>query len=267
MSRQAAVLHKRVIKGLALSIGALAVTGTIEAQAAASCNAAPKATAPAGSHWYYRVDRGTQRKCWYLAERGQKVRTASLRTNTPAPAEPAVQATSANPERPVKITLVDLQNPLVERFDFAAPRPAPAAQIPNRIAEERKDEPVIVGAPAERESVSEAVARDERKSEASLVHPERGNVAAATESSTARYAFAAVAAISFFASAIFFLIGAGRERSYAPIVDLNTRPPLRRLNLTHARGRHPEPSDTRTEHALMEERLLAFAQTWRKQAA
>lgn len=273
MSRQAALLHKPVIAGLALSIGVLALTGTIEAQAATSCNAAPKATAPAGSHWYYRVDRGTQRKCWYLAERGQKVRTASLPTNAQttdfaAPAEAVVQDSSEIPERPVKTTLVEPQTSLAGRLDLAAPQLVPAAQIPHGVAEERKEEPSIVGAQAETsERVPEAVSRDARTGEAAVLQSVRGNVASATEGSPARYAFAALAAISFFASAVFFLIGAGRERSYLPIIDLNTKPPLRRLNRIDARATRPERDDVHVEHALMEERLLAFAETWRKQAA
>jgi hypothetical protein len=30
------------------------------------CVAAPNASAPQGQHWYYRIDRAHQRKCWYL---------------------------------------------------------------------------------------------------------------------------------------------------------------------------------------------------------
>src|SRR6516225_8195844 len=37
-------------------------------QAADECLAAPNAAAPAGSHWYYRLERPTQRKCWYIGE-------------------------------------------------------------------------------------------------------------------------------------------------------------------------------------------------------
>ena len=30
------------------------------------CLAAPNSPAPQGSHWYYRLDWATQRKCWYV---------------------------------------------------------------------------------------------------------------------------------------------------------------------------------------------------------
>jgi hypothetical protein len=36
------------------------------ARAEAECLAAPNAPPPAGQHWWYRTDRATKRKCWYL---------------------------------------------------------------------------------------------------------------------------------------------------------------------------------------------------------
>ena len=37
------------------------------------CRAKPDGTAPAGLHWYYRVDRANDRHCWYLHEQGMRV--------------------------------------------------------------------------------------------------------------------------------------------------------------------------------------------------
>src|SRR5829696_8295935 len=51
------------------------------ATANAVCQATPKSSA-AGSHWYYRVDRSSQRKCWYLAAQGQTVRRAVSRVTS-----------------------------------------------------------------------------------------------------------------------------------------------------------------------------------------
>src|SRR5215510_457279 len=50
-------------------------------RAADECLSGPKGTAPAGSHWYYRVERSTGRHCWYLGALGQKVRSVSERTS------------------------------------------------------------------------------------------------------------------------------------------------------------------------------------------
>jgi len=62
------------------------------AYAAAECLAAPKGSAPQGSHWYYRWDREGQRRCWYVAAwKGTTARdTTRVRTAGPLPAVPQV---------------------------------------------------------------------------------------------------------------------------------------------------------------------------------
>lgn len=50
------------------------------------CLAGPKATTPPGGHWYYRIEKGTKRKCWYLGDAGAKVNKAA--------AEPSSTGTS-----------------------------------------------------------------------------------------------------------------------------------------------------------------------------
>jgi hypothetical protein len=37
------------------------------------CRTKPDSSAPAGLHWYYRVDRANNRHCWYLHEQGMRV--------------------------------------------------------------------------------------------------------------------------------------------------------------------------------------------------
>jgi hypothetical protein len=41
------------------------------------CLAEPNSPAPAGSHWYYHLDRATQRKCWYIHAKDQPVQPAA----------------------------------------------------------------------------------------------------------------------------------------------------------------------------------------------
>jgi hypothetical protein len=50
------------------------------------CQSRPGASTPRGSHWYYRLDRQSGRRCWYLGPANQKMRQA-------APAEPRAAAT------------------------------------------------------------------------------------------------------------------------------------------------------------------------------
>jgi hypothetical protein len=44
-----------------------------DAGAADDCLAAPKSASSPGQHWYYRIDRATQRHCWYLGDASKAV--------------------------------------------------------------------------------------------------------------------------------------------------------------------------------------------------
>src|SRR5258708_20234529 len=60
----------------------------IHAQAAAAadnCLTAPKDKTPAGSHWYYRLERGTKRQCWYLRDENDKSARAAPPDSSPDP--------------------------------------------------------------------------------------------------------------------------------------------------------------------------------------
>src|SRR5215467_9512703 len=48
------------------------ILATAPAQAAADCVPAPGLQAAQGSHWYYRTDHATGRKCWYVSSEGRK---------------------------------------------------------------------------------------------------------------------------------------------------------------------------------------------------
>ena len=65
------------------------------AQPADSCLSAPKGAVPAGSHWYYRIDRATKRHCWYVGE--EKDKTAALAPQDAAASTAAPAAAPAPP--------------------------------------------------------------------------------------------------------------------------------------------------------------------------
>lgn len=48
------------------------------------CRAKPDGSAPAGLHWYYRVDRANNRHCWYLHEQGMRVHSLAHATSRDA---------------------------------------------------------------------------------------------------------------------------------------------------------------------------------------
>jgi hypothetical protein len=71
----------------AFLVSIVGVIGTAGTARAADCAAAPGPSAPPDSHWYYRTDRTTQRKCWYL-------RSASLSQEAVKPTQSASAATT-----------------------------------------------------------------------------------------------------------------------------------------------------------------------------
>ncbi len=63
-------MGKSIARAIAVStlFGLLVALGAHQALAAPTneCLSAPKGVSPKGQHWYYHLDRATQRKCWYL---------------------------------------------------------------------------------------------------------------------------------------------------------------------------------------------------------
>jgi hypothetical protein len=66
------------------------------ARAADECLAKPNAVAPQGRHWYYRLERPTQRHCWYLGPDGAKVGRAASPQRPPL-GRPAAQPIAETP--------------------------------------------------------------------------------------------------------------------------------------------------------------------------
>ncbi|MBR0956972.1 hypothetical protein JQ566_06390 [Bradyrhizobium japonicum] len=98
-----------------------APTASSTANAAPDCLAAPKDAAPQGQHWYYRLDRTTKRKCWYLRAAGDKdsAKTAQAASDTPTADAPPPQ-----------------QHPVQDaRAEYLTPRSGAALKTPNAPAQ------------------------------------------------------------------------------------------------------------------------------------
>jgi hypothetical protein len=88
-----------------LLIAAAGVTAPAATTRADDCLTAPNSRAPQGSHWYFHMDRATQRKCWHVRAPGQPVPQALAATtgsatpmhSTPAPAGPSLPDVNAPP--------------------------------------------------------------------------------------------------------------------------------------------------------------------------
>lgn len=109
---------------LAWGVGARAATNTARAD---DCLEQPNSSAPEGSHWYYHIDRATQRKCWYLRAPDQQAQhpaaltTSPVTSTTPIPLEKPATATSEGGP----ITPIPLENPRT-----ATSRVRPTTPIP-----------------------------------------------------------------------------------------------------------------------------------------
>jgi hypothetical protein len=125
---------------MALATVVLGVPTSLAEPAADECKTTPGSSAPAGQHWYYRINRSDQRHCWYLGAETTKVRAqtrekassspartareeASETTPTLPPPMEVVQTTSAAPASSQPPAAPDFGRPSLDLAQ--APDPAP----------------------------------------------------------------------------------------------------------------------------------------------
>lgn len=103
-----------------------APTASSMANAAPDCLAAPKDAAPQGQHWYYRLERTTKRKCWYLRAVGDKdsARTAQ-----------AAQSDTATTDAPAAQQQQQQQAVQDARAEYLTPRSSVASNSSNAPAQ------------------------------------------------------------------------------------------------------------------------------------
>jgi hypothetical protein len=82
----------------------LTAYSSVAESTAETCRSSPGVSAPAGLHWYYRVDRTNNRHCWYLHAQGAPVHSSrnlasrnSAEENTADPSELSLQAGAPGP--------------------------------------------------------------------------------------------------------------------------------------------------------------------------
>src|SRR6516162_2715357 len=96
------------------------------------CLAEPNSPAPAGSHWYYRSDRTTQRKCWYIRATDQQAQPVAAQATSdradpsPAPPNSPEEPAAASANIPMSITPGD-STPSLPRVKVLAVKPRPAS--------------------------------------------------------------------------------------------------------------------------------------------
>ena len=111
-----------------VSVGAPAITARAD-----DCLAEPNSSAPAGSHWYYHMDRATQRKCWYIRATDQPAGSATAQgTSDPASLPPASPITPEKPATasangPISINPSDSTSPSPRIKAAVKPQRTPAS--------------------------------------------------------------------------------------------------------------------------------------------
>ena len=92
-------------------------------RAADDCLTAPKAETPEGSHWYYRIEHGTKRHCWYLRAEGETL------SQTAAPNSPPNSSGAAKP--PARVAAAPMQRSVADARAELPPRASIEAPTPN----------------------------------------------------------------------------------------------------------------------------------------
>jgi hypothetical protein len=135
MSSRAADLASAILVGVLVGVFAGAYLIIMPYGSADDCLVAPKGDAPQGQHWYYRIDRGTKRHCWYLKDEGEKVARAASRERTAA-GKSASGKTEAAVQRSVADAHAELpsRSRIEDNSRAVATRPAQAAVIANTAA-------------------------------------------------------------------------------------------------------------------------------------
>ena len=99
VSRRVPSLSKSIVLAisfLTLGAGVGAPGNSLHAE---ECLSASDSPSPQGTHWRYRLDWPTQRKCWYLGAPARSLRRAAAATATPVPFEHQEECLSA-PDSP-----------------------------------------------------------------------------------------------------------------------------------------------------------------------
>jgi hypothetical protein len=118
---------------LILTTFILATAGAAGAPRGEDCLGGPNGQSPQGKHWYYRIDRESHRKCWYLGELNK--RRAAAQTNTrrkltrpPEPSEEPEEEAAPAPARAAASEPVPSERSpeTVPSAAVAAPPPEPA---------------------------------------------------------------------------------------------------------------------------------------------
>lgn len=127
MSNRTAKFASAVLAGALAGVSLVGVSsGAAHAQDSSqdNCLSAPKGVAPAGNHWFYRLDHATKRHCWYLRDAKQARATPqdTATTADTAPSQDDAQAPQAD------ATALATRRSIADAHAELQPAQAPAPQ-------------------------------------------------------------------------------------------------------------------------------------------
>src|SRR4029077_8156743 len=86
----AVAIFASVVAGTPVTI----VASSSARAAAEDCLTEPQGQAPQGQHWYFRTERTSKQRCWYLRDLGDKATQADASADIAAPSQSNEPATS-----------------------------------------------------------------------------------------------------------------------------------------------------------------------------
>jgi hypothetical protein len=241
MSRQFAFPVFGAVAAL-LSFSALPMSSSIAAE---TCLAAPAQPAPQGSHWYYRLDRATQRKCWRLVKLDREPQ------GTAKQAAPQDEPAGEEDAAPVVQRSGGPKHGWLTRSASAVPETtAPTQGTPDRASEPAND--LAAAPPPVPGAQDQAIETAAPVAPVQVVEPKQPTVTAQDAAATAgpgmtQFVFLAIAGIGLLAAAIFLIVDLRRRRT-----DVLTR--IAREDITSFEA--PEAEDAPTFSALPPMRLM-----------
>ena len=226
MSRQFAYVPPMI----AAVVGSLTITMLLmpggPALAAETCIAAPTSSAPPGSHWFYRVDHASQRKCWHLAQADRRTQSTASRAapqREPAAGTDAAAVTEKSADRLPESGMQPAPAWITKSASAVTPQAAAPLQQPNpfdRVSERADDQgvapdPVSVAQGQASNTADRPISRSRTEEPIQQANIVSENAAAAPPASAGRtqFVFVALAGIGFLAAAVFFLVGVRRRRA------------------------------------------------------
>jgi hypothetical protein len=114
--------------------------------AASDCQTEPGSETRQGQHWYYRIQHGTKRHCWYLREEGERAEQATSSEGTAAASrrnETAVRGSIADAHGELPSPRVRVQQ------DGGASAARPRANMPTAATPEDNQYPGAIASPAD----------------------------------------------------------------------------------------------------------------------